>query len=188
MLKIASPLLTASLVSLALVLAGCSDDDESSNDGTMASGGTDNSSAELNLLETAEAAGDFSTLVAAVEAAGLTDTLNGDGPFTVFAPTDDAFAALPDGTVDTLLMPENQDQLIAVLTYHVVSGAVPAETVVTLDSAETVNGASVGISVEGDSVALTDGQDGTANVVMTDIEASNGVIHVIDAVLLPPAE
>lgn len=122
---------------------------------------------------------DFSTLVAAVKAADLVDVLSSDGPFTVFAPTNAAFAALPEGTVESLLLPENKDQLVAVLTYHVVAGKVMAGDVVTLDSAETVQGGSVEI-MAGDTVTV----DG-AQVVATDIEASNGVIHVIDAVILP---
>ncbi|MEO1245363.1 MAG: fasciclin domain-containing protein [Pseudomonadota bacterium] len=133
-----------------------------------------------DIVDTAVAAGSFTTLAAALEAAGLIDTLKGDGPFTVFAPTDDAFAALPAGTVENLLKPENKDQLVAVLTYHVVPGKVKAADVVTLDSAATVNGKSVSIEA-GDAGVTVDG----ANVVTTDIMASNGVIHVIDAVILP---
>lgn len=126
------------------------------------------------------AAGDdqFSTLVAAVKAADLVETLKGDGPFTVFAPTNDAFAALPEGTVETLLKPENKDQLVAILTYHVVPGEVKSTDILNVAQAQTVNGQSVG-------VGLT---VGGANVIAADIEASNGVIHVIDAVLLPPTD
>ena len=123
---------------------------------------------------------DFETLTAALKAAGLVETLQGDGPFTVFAPTDDAFAKLPAGTLDELLKPENKAKLQAVLTYHVVGGAVKAAEVVTLDKAKTVNGAEADITVDGGKVKV----DG-ANVVKTDIVASNGVIHVIDAVILP---
>lgn len=132
-----------------------------------------------HILDIAKEAGSFNTLVAAVEAAGLTDTLNGDGPFTVFAPTDDAFAALPEGTVETLLKPENKDQLIAILTYHVVGGKVMSGDLVDGMKAATVQGSDVtiqttdGVKVEG------------ANVVQADIDAENGVIHVIDAVILP---
>ena len=135
---------------------------------------------QKDIVDTAVAAGSFTTLAAALEAAGLVDTLKGDGPFTVFAPTDEAFAALPEGTVEMLLMPENKDKLIAVLTYHVVPGAVKAADVVKLDSATTVNGADVTIAASDEGVTVD-----SANVVMTDIEASNGVIHVIDAVILP---
>ena len=129
------------------------------------------------------AAGDerFETLVAAVTAAGLVDTLSGEGPFTVFGPTDDAFASLPKGAVEALL--EDIPALTDILLYHVVSGAVRAADVVPLESALTVQGESVSITVEGDSVRIND-----ALVVIAHIEASNGVIHVIDAVLLPPAE
>lgn len=133
-----------------------------------------------DIVDTAVAADDFNTLVAAVQAAGLVDTLKGEGPFTVFAPTDEAFASLPEGTVASLLEPENRDQLVAVLTYHVVPGRVMAADVVGLDSAETVQGQSIDIQVSGDSV-MVDG----ATVVATDIETDNGVIHVIDQVILP---
>ncbi|MEL7187180.1 MAG: fasciclin domain-containing protein [Pseudomonadota bacterium] len=138
------------------------------------------SAKKLDIVDTAVAAGQFSTLAAALEAADLVGTLKGDGPFTVFAPTDAAFAKLPEGTVESLLKPENRDQLVAILTYHVVSGAVMAEQVVTLESATTVNGADVSIQVSAAGVKVDD-----ANVVKTDIAASNGVIHVIDSVILP---
>ncbi|MGI9491901.1 MAG: fasciclin domain-containing protein [Geminicoccaceae bacterium] len=134
-----------------------------------------------DIVDTAVAAGGFDTLVAAVQAADLVDTLKGDGPFTVFAPTDDAFAALPAGTVDDLLKPENKDQLVAVLTYHVVPGKVlSADLVGKSLEAETAQGSTVDIDATGGGVSV----DG-ANVVTADIEASNGVIHVIDAVILP---
>jgi uncharacterized surface protein with fasciclin (FAS1) repeats len=133
-----------------------------------------------DIVDTAVEAGQFGTLAAALEAAGLVDTLKGDGPFTVFAPTDEAFAKLPEGTIENLLRPENRDQLVAILTYHVVPGKVKAADVVTLDSAETVNGASVTITVADNGVQVDN-----ANVVATDIGASNGVIHVIDTVILP---
>lgn len=127
-------------------------------------------------------ANDFNTLVAAVQAAGLTSTLQSDGPFTVFAPTDEAFAALPEGTVETLLRPENRDQLVAVLTYHVVPGRVTAAQVVNLESATTVQGSPLAIDVQGSSVFVNDAQ-----VTVTDIQARNGVVHVINRVLLPPS-
>jgi uncharacterized surface protein with fasciclin (FAS1) repeats len=135
---------------------------------------------QKDIVDTAVSAGSFNTLAAALEAAGLVDTLKGNGPFTVFAPTDDAFAALPEGTVESLLKPENKDQLIAVLTYHVVAGEVKAADVVKLDSAATVNGESVSIAATDAGVTIDN-----ANVIKTDIAASNGVIHVIDAVILP---
>ena len=136
--------------------------------------------ADKDIVDTAVSAGQFNTLAAALNAAGLIDTLKGDGPFTVFAPTDEAFAKLPEGTVENLLQPENRDQLIAILTYHVVAGKVAAADVVKLDQATTVNGADVTITV-----ADTGVQVDNANVVATDIAASNGIIHVIDSVILP---
>jgi uncharacterized surface protein with fasciclin (FAS1) repeats len=133
------------------------------------------------------AAGDpnFSTLVAALSAAGLVDTLNGDGPFTVFAPTNAAFAALPAGTVDTLLMPENVGQLTSILTYHVVPGAVTSDQILGRRfAAETVQGTTV--NIDGQVGKLGTGiKVNNANVIQSDIIASNGVIHVIDAVLIP---
>ncbi|MBT8089627.1 MAG: fasciclin domain-containing protein [Gammaproteobacteria bacterium] len=133
-----------------------------------------------DVVDTAVAAGQFNTLAAALEAADLVGTLKGDGPFTVFAPTDAAFAKLPEGTVAELLKPENRDRLVAVLTYHVVAGKVYAADVVKLQAATTVNGSDVSIDASGGSVRIND-----ANVVKTDISASNGVIHVIDTVILP---
>ena len=133
-----------------------------------------------DIVDTAVAAGSFKTLVAAVQAAGLVDTLKGPGPFTVFAPTDEAFAKLPAGTVEDLLKPENKDKLIAVLTYHVVSGNVMAADVVKLSEAKTVQGQSVKIKASNKGVMVDN-----ANVVKTDIATSNGVIHVIDSVILP---
>ena len=134
---------------------------------------------EKTIVGVAAGAGQFNTLVAAVKAAGLADTLNGAGPFTVFAPTDEAFAKLPAGTVENLLKPENKAKLAAVLTYHVLAGKVMAADVKT-SSAKTVNGKELAIKAEAGKVMV-----GGANVVKTDIAASNGVIHVIDAVLLP---
>jgi uncharacterized surface protein with fasciclin (FAS1) repeats len=136
--------------------------------------------APADIVDTAVAAGSFNTLVAAVQAAGLVETLKGDGPFTVFAPTDAAFAALPEGTVESLLKPENRDQLVAVLTYHVVPGKVTAADVVNLSEAGTVNGENITISSSYGKVKV----DG-ATVVQADVMASNGVIHVIDQVILP---
>ena len=136
--------------------------------------------ASADIVDTAVAAGQFTTLAAALNAAGLVDTLKGAGPFTVFAPTDAAFAALPAGTVENLLKPENKEQLVSVLTYHVVAGSVPAAKVVTMNQAATVNGDSVDIRTQGGKV-MVDG----ANVTTADVMASNGVIHVIDKVLMP---
>ncbi|MEP2782342.1 MAG: fasciclin domain-containing protein [Pseudoruegeria sp.] len=133
-----------------------------------------------DIVDTAVDAGSFNTLVAAVQAADLVDTLKGEGPFTVFAPTDDAFAALPEGTVETLLMPENKDKLVAILTYHVIPGKVMAADIAGKKmDVKTVNGR----------MAMVDAMSGVmidnATVVQADIAASNGVIHVIDAVILP---
>lgn len=133
-----------------------------------------------DIVDTAVAAGSFKTLAAALKAADLVDTLKGPGPFTVFAPTDDAFAKLPPGTLDNLLKPENKSKLQEILTYHVVSGRVGSDKVVALSSAKTVQGAEVKISHNADGVMVNG-----AKVVKTDIACSNGVIHVIDAVLLP---
>jgi len=144
-----------------------------------ASGGSDSSVPPKDIVDTAVSAGSFNTLVAAVKAADLVDTLRGEGPFTVFAPTDEAFGKLPAGTVESLLKPENKGKLQSILTYHVVPGKVMAAQVVNLTSAKTVNGQAITIST-GDGVKV----DG-AKVLKTDIETSNGVIHVIDSVILP---
>ena len=137
----------------------------------------------MDIVDTAASAGNFNTLLAAAKAAGLVDALKGDGPLTVFAPTDDAFAALPEGTVENLLKPENKDQLAEILLYHVVSGEVLAETAVTLDSAPTLSGYELSLMVE-DGTLMID----NASVVAADVMASNGVIHVIDAVLIPSGD
>lgn len=134
-----------------------------------------------DIVSTAESAGQFTTLVTALKAAGLVSTLEGPGPFTVFAPTDAAFAKLPAGTVTTLLKPENKKKLVKILTYHVVSGNLKAADVITMTTAKTLNGQSVAISVNnGNTVKIND-----ATVIKADIAASNGTIHVIDTVLLP---
>ena len=136
--------------------------------------------APKDIVDTAVAAGSFKTLAAALKAAGLVETLKSAGPFTVFAPTDEAFAKLPAGTVETLLKPENKAQLVKILTYHVVPGKVMAADVVKLTSAKTVEGESVAIKAA-DGKVMVDG----ATVAKADIAASNGVIHVIDSVLMP---
>ena len=137
--------------------------------------------ADKDIVDTAVEAGQFQTLAAALEAADLVSTLKGTGPFTVFAPTDAAFAKLPAGTVDDLLKPENKDKLTAILTYHVVPGKVMAADVAGIDEAKTVNGKMIDVQVDGSAVKVNE-----AAVTATDIVASNGVIHVIDAVILPP--
>ena len=189
----------AALLALSLLAASCGDDDpvESSTADDMAEDDmaeddmaeddmAEDDMAELGtIVDVAVANGSFTILVAAVQAAGLVETLSGDGPFTVFAPTDDAFADLLEVlgvTAEELLA--DTELLTAVLTYHVIAGEVPASTVVTLDgqTAATVNGAEVTISVDGDAVQVND-----ANVIAVDVAASNGIIHVIDSVLLPPS-
>jgi uncharacterized surface protein with fasciclin (FAS1) repeats len=193
---------TLALVAVAgLTVAACSDDDSSDASASEATEDTATSSTaadddmqsdtagepatDTTIVDIAASNPDFSTLVTAVQAAGLAETLAGPGPYTVFAPTNDAFAKLPAGTVETLLEPANKDQLTSILTYHVVPAEVMAADV-TAGDVTTVNGATFSVSTDG-GVIISDGQGGTANVVQTDIVASNGVIHVIDAVLLPPS-
>lgn len=135
---------------------------------------------KADIVDVAVENGSFNTLVAAVKAADLVPVLKGKGPFTVFAPTDEAFAKLPEGTVESLLKPENKDKLVAVLTYHVVPGKVMAADVVNIDKATTVQGQDITIKTMNNKVMVDN-----ANVVVTDVEASNGVIHVIDHVILP---
>jgi uncharacterized surface protein with fasciclin (FAS1) repeats len=149
----------------------------------MVLGATTARAQEKDIVDTAVAAGSFKTLAAALTAGDLVQTLKGKGPFTVFAPTDEAFAKLPAGTLADLLKPENKAKLVAILTYHVVPGKVMASQVVGLKSAKTVNGQSVAISVMDGKVMID-----KAHVVKTDIATSNGVIHVIDTVLLPAAK
>jgi uncharacterized surface protein with fasciclin (FAS1) repeats len=146
----------------------------------LAPAGTTARADTKDIVDTAVAAGSFKTLATALEAAGLVDTLKGAGPFTVFAPTDEAFAKLPAGTLESLLKPENKAKLQRILTYHVVSGKVMASDVVRLQSAKAVSGDTIRIATRNGSVTVDN-----ARVVKTDIIASNGVIHVIDAVILP---
>ncbi|MGA9463524.1 MAG: fasciclin domain-containing protein [Terracidiphilus sp.] len=148
--------------------------------------------ANKNIVENAVNSKDHTTLVAAVKAAGLVETLEGPGPFTVFAPTNAAFDKLPAGTVDTLLKPENKDQLAKVLTYHVVAGKVSSQQLVGLIAKgggkaelKTVEGGTLTATLQGGKVVLTDEKGGTATVTIADVDQSNGVIHVVDAVLLP---
>jgi uncharacterized surface protein with fasciclin (FAS1) repeats len=140
-------------------------------------------SAQPDIVDIAVSAGSFNTLVAALKAAGLVDVLKGDGPFTVFAPTDEAFAKLPEGTVESLLRPENIEKLKGILTYHVVAGKVLAADVAGLSEAQTVQGQSLTVSIM-NGVPMVD----NAHVIKTDIMARNGVIHVIDTVVLPKAD
>jgi uncharacterized surface protein with fasciclin (FAS1) repeats len=176
---------------LVLALAACSDDDgdgEGATETTEAPAEDTTTVPEAaDLVDTAVAAGEFETLVTAVQAAGLEETLRGPGPYTVFAPTDDAFAALPEGTLDELLA-DPEGSLAPILTYHVVEGEVPAADVAALDGQEvtTVNGGTLTVEVADDgAVTLTDATGNEVAVVQTDVEAANGVIHVIDGVLLP---
>lgn len=167
---------TAGVIGL-LMLGACAATPEQQTSAVVKPAAAD----KKDIVGTALAADDFNTLVAAVEAAGLVETLQGEGPFTVFAPTDAAFAALPAGTVEDLLKPKNKDQLVSVLTYHVVPGKVMAADLAGKAlEAETVQGTTVDIDATGGGVEV----DG-ASVVSADVEASNGVIHVIDAVILP---
>lgn len=133
-----------------------------------------------DIVDTAVEAGSFQTLARALNAAGLVETLKGEGPFTVFAPTDEAFERLPEGTLEDLLKPENKDKLVAILTYHVVPGKVMASDVASMSSAKTVHGQSLSITENEDGVMVDD-----AHVIQTDIACSNGVIHVIDNVVMP---
>ncbi len=161
------------VVAMALMLAMCS----------VALAAPTENSGNKDIVDTAVAAGSFQTLAKALQAADLVGTLKGPGPFTVFAPTDEAFAKLPSGTLDDLLKPENKEKLRAILTYHVVAGKVTSAKVATLSSTKTVNGQEIKIMATGGNVTVNN-----AHVVKADIPASNGVIHVIDTVLLPDAQ
>ncbi len=183
----------AAVLVLAFTAAACGGSDETADTAptSAAAEPTTESTPEaapaaMDIVDTAVAAGDFTTLATALTEAELVETLKGEGPYTVFAPTDEAFAQLPEGTLDTLLEDPTGD-LAGILTYHVVPGKVMAADVVTLDGQQvaTVNGAELTVNVDGDTVSLTDAGGNTVNVTSTDIEASNGVIHVIDGVLLP---
>jgi uncharacterized surface protein with fasciclin (FAS1) repeats len=187
-----APFLIASAAASVLLLAACGGDDEAASSSTSSPAtaeatpppAAESPATAETITEIVAGNPEFSTLLAAVEAAGLAETLSGDGPFTVFAPTDAAFAELPEGTLDTLLLPENQDQLAAILTYHVVPAEVMAADV-QAGEVPTVNSAPFTVTLDGLAVAITDGQGNQANVIETDVDASNGVVHVIDAVLLP---
>ena len=172
-----------------LFLAGCSSDSDSdAATDTVTSAApmeSETMAAEDSagtIVDVAAGNPDFETLVAAITAADLGETLSGDGPFTVFAPTNEAFAALPEGLLDALLLPENQDALTAILTYHVVSGEVPSDQV-TEGDVDTVQGEAIAVTIPDGTVTLND----SATVTAVDVEASNGVIHVIDGVLVPPS-
>jgi uncharacterized surface protein with fasciclin (FAS1) repeats len=189
-----APFLIATAAASVLMLAACGDDDEatSSTSSSRSTSATaeatppadDSPASTETITEIVAGNPEFSTLLAAVEAAGLAETLSGDGPFTVFAPTNAAFAQLPAETLDTLLQPANKDQLAAILTYHVVPAEVMAADV-EAGEVPTVNSAPFTVAIDGQAVEITDGQGNQANVIETDVDASNGVIHVIDSVLLP---
>lgn len=179
--------IAGAVVSLALMGAACGSDSNSSNASsasTTAPVATTTPAASGTIVDIAASNPDFSTLVSAVKAADLAGTLSGPGPFTVFAPTNEAFAALPPGTVDTLLKPENKATLQDILKYHVVAGDVMAKDVKP-GPVTTVEGGTFTVSTDGGKVVITDAKGNKVNVVKTDIVASNGVIHVIDGVLMP---
>ncbi|MDJ0782935.1 MAG: fasciclin domain-containing protein [Desulfosarcinaceae bacterium] len=176
------PLLLLLTVALSLFLIGCGDSDDDDDNNRAGGGPTE------DIVETAVADGRFTTLVAALQAADLDDDLQGDGPFTVLAPTDDAFAALPPGTVDALLEPAAKDELVEILSYHVIAGDdLTAADVIALagNAIEALNGGLLNISVDNGSVIINVGGNRPATVIITDIVTSNGIIHVIDAVLDP---
>lgn len=175
--------LILALIGAAVAISACSTPASTTapSQPAMASASPMASAALKDIVDTATEAGSFTTLLTAATAAGLVDTLKGEGPFTVFAPSDDAFATLPEGTVEDLL--EDPEALKAILLYHVVAGKVTSDQVVGMTSADSVGGPAIAISTNDGAVYLND----TVKVVTTDIEASNGVIHVIDGVLLPPS-
>lgn len=185
----------AGLALLGLItVVSCKEKTNESTDEVMTDtvASTEVAAATPNIVEVASANENFSTLVAAVTAAGLGETLSSEGPFTVFAPTNDAFAKLPAGTVDTLLKPENLEKLKSILTYHVISGKFDAATVIDAIkknnnkyTVTTVQGGKIDLSLNGDKVVLTDATGATSTVTMADVAASNGVIHAIDTVVMP---
>jgi uncharacterized surface protein with fasciclin (FAS1) repeats len=186
---------TVAVGALALGAAACGDDDDGAGPAepstatadSPAESSTSAPEAPATVVDVAASNEDFSTLVTAVEAADLAETLSGDGPFTVFAPVNDAFAGLPEDTLDSLLLPENQDQLTAVLTYHVVPLEAMSDDLSDGMTVTTVQGQPLTVGVSDAGVTLTDANGNTVSVVQADIEAGNGVVHVIDEVLLPAA-
>ncbi|WP_445223457.1 fasciclin domain-containing protein [Catalinimonas locisalis] len=155
--------------------------DNTTTESTSAMETMEEPSQSMDIVDLAGSQDNLSTLVAAVEAAGLVETLKGEGPFTVFAPTNEAFAALPEGTLEMLLKPENKDKLVAILTYHVVSGSVESSALSDGMDVATVEGSDIAVEIEGESVMINN-----ASVVNANVGASNGVVHVIDKVILPP--
>ncbi|WP_033924734.1 fasciclin domain-containing protein [Sphingomonas sp. 35-24ZXX] len=190
MLKFAAPTLLAATVAATIAIAAPALANHHKGDHPMVGGAA--MYPAKTIVENASAAGNLKTLVAAVKAAGLVDTLASPGPFTVFAPTDDAFAKLPAGTVETLVKPENKATLTSILTYHVVAGKVTAADVVALIKKgggkamiKTVQGGTLTASLQGQNVVLTDAKGGKSIVTQTDVMQSNGVVHVIDTVVMP---
>ena len=192
-MKLVKSIAAVALFGLVAVSCGKKENTEASTE-TMAdtTATTEVAVMEPNIVEVASGNENFSTLVAAVTAADLATTLSGDGPFTVFAPTNDAFAKLPAGTVETLLKPENVEKLKSILTYHVISGKFDAATVIDAIKTNnnkytvtTVQGAKIDLSLDGDKVILTDATGAKSTVTMADVAASNGVIHAIDTVVMP---
>ena len=179
------PLAVAAVLAVGMLAAACGSSSSSASSPTSST--TPAATASKNIVQIAESNRDFSTLVSAVKAAGLVSTLEGSGPFTVFAPTNAAFAALPAGTLPTLLEPANKAMLARILTYHVVPGALKADRIMP-GAVKTVNGATFTVTSAGGKLTITDGKGNTAQIVQTNIVASNGVIHVINAVLLPPSQ
>ncbi len=185
--------LSIALLSATFILGSCSGTKSVSSEASVKVGGAEMYPSK-NIIENAVNSKDHTTLVAAVKAAGLVETLQGDGPFTVFAPTNAAFNKLPAGTVDTLLKPENKTQLQTVLTYHVVAGKISATDLVKMitdgngkTSFKTVQGGTLTATVDGKKVKIMDASGNTATVTIADVNQSNGVIHVVDTVLLPKA-
>jgi uncharacterized surface protein with fasciclin (FAS1) repeats len=189
-------LAVAAAVAAAFAVAACAPSNQSAvtNDDDYAAGAQSAATTSTTIADAAVASDDFTTLVAALQAAGLVETLSGAGPFTVFAPTDAAFAKLPNGTVETLTQPENRAQLTGILTYHVVPGSISAADLISQINAgggsaslTTVQGATLTASLSGESVVITDAAGGMSTVTAVDLTQSNGVIHVIDTVLMPAA-
>ena len=184
--------ITAAAAALAIALTGCGAAEQTSAENTESPAAEQATAPSGTIVDAAVANPDFSTLVTAVQAAGLAETLSSAGPFTVFAPTNAAFAKLPAGTVDSLVQPAQRETLTSILTYHVVSGRVTAADLIAQIQAgggtatlTTVQGATMTARLQGSSVVLTDAAGGTSTVTATDVAASNGLIHVIDTVLMP---
>lgn len=180
------------VLAIAIIVAGAvwfvnrdSESSSSSSEDTSQMGEQSTTTEQKDIVETASATPELSTLVTAVEAAGLVETLQGDGPFTVLAPTNDAFAKLPEGTLDSLLKPENKDQLTSVLTYHVISGDITSNQLSNGQVVPTVQGQNLTVEIKDGKVYFVDTNGGKAMVTTADVDTSNGTVHIIDSVLLP---